>query len=340
MPDKYTKVIQVKPVLEEISTKNSLQVAVNGFFSNFQQKTKSNVDILKDKLKNLKSEINELNLSKALGEDKDADKKLANLNELLSQTKKELIFTKAQSLGQKAQDFTNKIEQIGQKSIQFIKDMGTSAIDFISGLAENAIKEIKNMASYSLSTTLTINQEARDLALQYGFSDAQTYAYSKVSEEMGIKSEEDVWLMTPAQRERFAERIGYYSGEYDKLANKGFFESYERFQAKFTDFKNDVQMKVVEFFTQNEDLITTSLDMGVQILGKILDVVSWISKLQSGGETRSSLNDIINNYTNGNKNTNIKIDNTFNDVSLNDQIRLRNIGNELNRTLLNQIEQI
>ena len=147
--DKYTKIVEVKPVLEEISTKNSLQIAVNGFFSNFQQKTKTNVDVLKEKLSSLKDDIEDLNFAKALSDERlkktfDSDKlaeekeynkklteQLENLNKLLDQNKKQLVFEKARGLGQKTQDFTNKIEEIGKKSVSFIDDLGTNAINFI-----------------------------------------------------------------------------------------------------------------------------------------------------------------------------------------------------------------
>jgi len=311
--DKYTKVIEVKPKLEKLSTENSLASIVDGFFTNFQKQTNSNIESVKQKLASLKTGFEET------GENKD---------------KKSIV----KIISNKADEVANKLEGMAKKSVEFMDDIKTSAISYITGLIENAIGEIQNMASYSLSTTLKINQDARDLALQYGLTDAQVYAYSKVKDEMGITSEEDVWLMTPAQRERFAQRIGYYSGEYDKLANEGFFQSYEKFQAAFNDFKQDIQMKVVEFFMNNEDTIMECLETGVDLLGKLLQAVEFISKLSGGNSQQQSLSDIINNYSSGNKNTNIKVDTTFNGVSLTDQAKLRDIGNELNRTLLSQIE--
>ena len=274
-------------------------------------------------------------LMDALYDNSKLDEQLEELEESLLETNSELrLEREKRELEKRTVDWRATGANL-QNAIGTMLDKITSSLTGIATeLVQGVLEEIQNMASYSLSTTLKINQNARDLALQYGLTDVQTYAYSKVKEEMGISSEEDVWLMTPAQQERFAERIGYYSGQYEKLTNKKFFESYEKFQARFNDLKQEVQMKLIEFFVTNEDDIMFALETSTKVLGSILDLISSMNF----SESKSSLSDMINNYSTSNKNTNIKVDTTFNGVSVNDQMKLRQIGNELNRTLINQLD--
>ena len=142
-----------------------------------------------------------------------------------------------------------------------IKDkLKTSFNDFIKGFNEKlkdtfekAIKDYKEVASYSLSTSLKMNQKAREQALMYGLSDAQNYALTKAMDEIGANTVEDLYWMTPAQQERFSERIGYWTGQYNSLADKDAFKTLEELQAELNDIKTDFQMEVVQFISNNKE---------------------------------------------------------------------------------------
>ena len=63
----------------------------------------------------------------------------------------------------------------------------------------------------------------------------------------------------------------------------------------------------------------------------VISALSWIVKYLGGGERSSSerlaaSSDIINSYSSSNRNTSVKIDNTFNNVAKEDQTWLSNAG--------------
>jgi len=199
----------------------------------------------------------------------------------------------------------------------------------------DAIKEYQNVASYSLSTSLKMNQEAREQALMYGLSDAQNYALTKAMSEIGANSVEDLYWMTPTQQERFSERIGYWTGQYNSLADKDAFKTLEQLQAELNDIKTDFQMEVVQFLSNNKDTIIEGMKLGVSLLQGIMNALSWLIGSPEVNNRESAVSDAINNYSNSSSsNTNVKIDNSFNGVGTDNLAKLRKAGNEVNRQLI------
>lgn len=244
----------------------------------------------------------------------------------------------------KPKEETNRFKTSFKSISDGLANAASSAIqnvgESIKSYLKDAFEEFKNVSSFSLGTSLKINQTARENALMYGLSDAQNYAFEKAKEELGASSMEDLYYMTPAQQERFSERIGYWSGKYNELANKDAFKTFEEVQAELNDVKSDLQMTVVSFIADNKTLIIESFKVMTGSLSGILKVVSWISELLGFNETKESvISDTINNYaTSSNSNTSIKIDNSFTGISSDDVTKLRRAGNEVNNQIINALK--
>lgn len=236
-------------------------------------------------------------------------------------------------------------EKVGSMISSAITGILTSYIDMWGDILKGALEEFDRMSQYSLDTSLRVNSEAREQALMYGLSDAQNYALTRTKEEMGISSEEDMLMMTPAQQERFAERIGYYSDQYTQISNEGLFAKYEEYQAAVQEFQNEFQMEVIEFFAQNKDTIITVMNFIMDVMSALLDAVTWIVDALGGDDVRTEkensaiVSDTINSYSVANNNsTNVKIDNSFTNIPVKDQQQYVKAGQKVNEQLINALD--
>ena len=98
------------------------------------------------------------------------------------------------------------------------------------------------------------------------------------------------------------------------------------------DFKQEILTEVVRFFVDNKDTIKNGMlalmklaEFTISALGKIVD---FLNVRDVSYESNMGLaSDIINNYSGGNSSSlSVKIDNTFNNVSKDDQTWLANAG--------------
>ena len=267
--------------------------------------------------------------------------RIEEIQSKIQETDEEALGVRARQ--REAAQAPNKFKQQTQESFKNlasgIKEKLVSVFDSFNDQLKKtltkAIEEYQNIASYSLSTSLKMNQEAREQALMYGLSDAQNYALTKAMEEIGAGSVEDLYWMTEAQQERFSERIGYWTGQYNALADKNAFKTLEQLQAELNDIKTDFQMEVVQFVANNKETIIWTLKTGVSILQKIMDGLAWLIGTTPESGREGALSDAINNYsTSNNSQTNVKIDNSFNGVSTDNLSKLRKAGNEVNRQLI------
>src|SRR5690554_2669226 len=187
------------------------------------------------------------------------------MTDLAKDTSKEDIET-FKNLKIMLDDLSESTKQTANKSIvrKLIKDklgnilesIGDALTDFLKDTFNTAKERIFDMASYDLQNSLFTNSSAREQALKYGIMDpAQNYALSQVMGELGMspESEEDLMFMNPAQQEKFAERMGYWSGKYTELANKDFFRTVQEFQLEWSEFKYGMELGMIEFFMQNKD---------------------------------------------------------------------------------------
>lgn len=201
-----------------------------------------------------------------------------------------------------------------------LESIGDALTDFFKDTFKAAKERILDMASYDLENSLFSNSSAREQALKYGIMDpAQNYALSQTMSELKMNSEEDLMLMQPAQREKFAERMGYWSGKYTELANQDFFRTAQEFQLEWSEFKHGMELGMIEFFMQNKDTIKQVMEAGIQfmegtltLLGAILD---FLQISRSDAQRNAASMEIVRNYTGGTNMTNVNISNTLNPSS-------------------------
>lgn len=211
--------------------------------------------------------------------------------------------------------FTNKLATVGTDFAQSLKT-----------LFKDSWAELNNMLKWSRLT----NQEVRNQAFQYGFDPSQNYAFSKVSDLMGISGLEDIAYMNQQQRDKFFEKFNEYSNRYSQLYDSGFFDTLEQYNWEMKEFKEDLQYSVIEFFVNNKDTIKAILNLLMTLAKAVVSLTGWLlgtgsrSEEEKLAESRRILGLTTSNTTNNN--SNIRINNTFNGVSQQDRSWLQNAG--------------
>lgn len=289
------------------------------------------------------------NLSKEEYDFTEIESALKNINELTDEyndlmekyTEAESDKEELEESGGGGTDWEKVGKTVGKYAANKLESALNKFVDSFGKLLSNALDEFDEMSQYNLETSLRVNSDVREQALQYGLSSAQNYAFDKVKDVMGISSEEDLYMMTPEQQNRFAELIGKYTSQYQEIADKDLFSKYEEYQAAVQDFQDELQLEIIEFFAENKDTIISVMEFLMDALSAILDVVTWINEtLRSDEEMTSEENsamvsDIINSYSVSNsKTTNVKIDNSFSNISPSDQSQYINAGKRVNEQLI------
>ena len=210
--------------------------------------------------------------------------------------------------------FTNKLATVGTDFAQSLKQ-----------LFKDSWTELNNMLKWSRLT----NQEVRNQAFQYGFDPAQNYAFSKVSDLMGISGLEDIAYMNQQQRDKFFEKFNEYSDRYAQLYDSGFFDTLEQYNWEMEEFKQDLQYSIIQFFVDNKDVIKGVLKFLMSIMSGVAAIANFLIKPartqeEKLADARRILGLTTSNTTNNN--SNIRINNTFNGVSQQDRSWLQNAG--------------
>jgi len=241
------------------------------------------------------------------------------------------------SMGQLTEEQKKSQIEMSKSVTKSIKDSLTNILstmeDFFSDMFLEAKERILDMASFDLSSSYFTNQSAREQALKYGIMDpSQNYALTQTMGELGMQSEEDLMFMNETQREKFAERIGYWSGKYTELADKDFFNIVQTFQLEWNEFKSDFQLSIIEFFIENKNTIKTVLtglitfmQVTITTLGSILD---FLQISQTSSQRTAYTNELIRQYSTDQSSTTVNINNTLNPASqvLTDKAMLAQAG--------------
>lgn len=364
-------------------TSNTLQTSINELKERLTKTKGYDFYQTKEKYKQNKAELSDLKLY-GIGS-KDELKRIEELEKLNAELKKTIDsneenydFTEIKSLLSIIEELTNKqnelmkdyseteIEkklaeedlktnksvnwaqqgkEVGERISDKMMNVLTSFLKGFKNVLSDALSEFDEMSQYSLETSLRVNSSVREQALQYGLSSSENYAFSKAKNVMGITSEEDLYMMTPAQQERFANLIGKYTNQYQKISDKNLFAKYEEYQAAVQDFQDEFQMEVIEFFAENKDTIISVMNFLMECLSAILDAVSWISKRlgfdeeMSAEQNSAMISDIVDSYSISNsKSTNVRIDNNFSNISPTEQAQYIKAGKSVNRQIIAALE--
>lgn len=296
---------------------------------------KSMTDVAKSSKEDLKKEIEQLreNLDLKLFGTEEVKKKRQELKGLQKELNKMEFKEGFSDFSQGLKEGFNldkkgfNWKQAGKDFSSEIASVLKNAKDMLVDVLKDAWAELDNILQYSLLS----NEHTRNLAFTYGFSGSQAYGYDKAMGIMGLQSQEDLMYLNPQQRQKFFESMTHFTEKYNDLYNKGFFDEYLDFQYEMAEFKEDVKLEIVQFFMNNKDLIKDGMK-AIMILSKgALEALTNIVKFlginsRDTSDRVAASTDIVNSYANNSRTTDIKIDNTFNNVAKQDQGWLVNAG--------------
>ena len=218
-------------------------------------------------------------------------------------------------------------EDFGKNVANKLTNVFDNAWSSLKSLLSDSWKEFQNMLDYS---TLA-NARTRELAFTYGFTGSQAYGYDKALSAMGMSDIEDLYFAEDWQKEKFYDIMTKNAERYEELYDSGFFQDSMDFQYEMQELKQEMMLEIVQFFMDNKDLIKSGMMAMLDLSKFVISALGWIVKYLGGGERSSSerlaaSSDIINSYSSSNRNTSVKIDNTFNNVAKEDQTWLSNAG--------------
>ena len=207
---------------------------------------------------------------------------------------------------------------VGNLKMQVVNQLSSLANSFISGIAnvfKEAWEELGNMVNQSFLT----NSTYRENAFSYGMSASESYGFEQAKSMLGIQSEEDLWYMNDYQQEKFREVMTKYAERYEELYDSGFFEDYLDFQIEMQEFKQDMEMEIIEFFMDNKDTIKDFMELAMDAMKFIVDALGWIMDVLNPDdktfdeEKIDNINGILDQYVSNNNVTNnsVHMDGTY-----------------------------
>lgn len=235
----------------------------------------------------------------------------------------------------------------GKKLISIFESIGKKISDFISDMFNKAIEKLDDIAGYDLQNTTVFNQEALSLATDYGLTGSDAYAAQKASEQLGYGSVDtlidNLWNMNDKQREQFNEYMQMYRQSYEN--DKELATNYQQFKFEWQKFQEELQMDLLEWFSNNKDTIKSAMELLISFMKSTLEMLSTIASV-FGNETErsdiartSATTDIINSYKNSNT-SNVSVSNTFNVSGGMNQSNseLKNAGSTIYRQIMKAFE--
>lgn len=197
---------------------------------------------------------------------------------------------------------------IGNLKMQVLRQLSNIANSFISGIAnvfKEAWEELGNMVNQSFLT----NDTYRENAFSYGMSASESYGFEQAKSMLGVNDETMIY-MDDYQWGKFRDIMTKYTERYEKLYDSGFFEDYLDFQIEMQEFKQDMEMEIIEFFMDNKDTIKDFMELTMDAMEFIVDALGWIMDFldpddrTSDEEKIDNINGILDQYVSNNNVTN------------------------------------
>lgn len=197
---------------------------------------------------------------------------------------------------------------VGNIKTQVLRQLSSIANSFISGIAnvfKEAWEELGNMVERSFLT----NDTYRENAFSYGMSASESYGFEQAKSMLGVNDETMIY-MNDYQWGKFRDIMTKYAERYEKLYDSGFFEDYLDFQIEMQEFKQDMEMEIIEFFMDNKDTIKDFMELTIDAMEFIVDALGWIMDfLDPDGRTSDeekidNINGILDQYVSNNNVTN------------------------------------
>lgn len=213
---------------------------------------------------------------------------LAGSNEMLKEEYEKLTGSENSGLfSQKGMDVF-----IGNLKTQVINKLSNIAKSLLSGIA-NVFKEAWQELGDMVNQSFLTNSTYRNNAFTYGMSASESYGFEQAKSMMGL-SEDDLYYMNDYQQEKFREIMTKYAERYEELYDSGFFEDYLDYQIEMQEFKQDMEMEIIEFFMDNKDTIKQFMELVMSAMEFLVDTVGAILDFFTGDQTsdKEKLNEI------------------------------------------------
>ena len=203
------------------------------------------------------------------------------------------------------------------------KEVAQNIGNAITSAFKDAWEELSNILNFSqLSSSHT-----RELAFGYGFSSSEAYAWDKALGAVGLESEEDLFYANQQELAQFREAFEKYSNKYDELYDSGFFNKMQEYQFEMADFKNEMQLEIVEFFMNNKELIKSGMEGMMTAAEILLKMFAWLVRAFGTTNDALSTSDVISQYSEvTNRSNNVSVNNNFNGVGKSDEQWLSDMG--------------
>ena len=250
---------------------------------------------------------------------------------------------------QALENLKNKFKEAGQAVKEFgtekLKDLGKKIQNFFKDLFMDAINSIKEMISYN-SQGLNFTREARDQQLEWGFSDSENYAVSKLAKEKNLNYEDFIsGELNPKQEEYYKKMLAEYSKNYELMKSSGALEKMSESYEMFEKFKDEFKQTIMKFIVENGDTIMTVLK---GLMKAALGILKFVNRLFSafsdGSEddsiVSSNVSNLINQGVTNNNHTNtFTFNNTINNANkgITNQTQLSQLAGQNGRVLSRMI---
>ena len=227
---------------------------------------------------------------------------------------------KYQALSRAANHLDRALESAGKAVLGFVtkplKELASGAAE-----AAKAMLDFKTgIATYSASSSLITNAEAREQQLKYGLTAAQNYAFTQAKSMLNIQSDEDLMYMNAGQRDRLLSYMERYSDWYSELESSGVLASIQEMQLEFAELKQELAMEFLQWIAENKDAIMSVIKGMFEFLKVIANAVLSIMTL-FGGQSQdlyaaSDVSDRVTSNTNNSRTTNVTVNaNTTNNAT-------------------------
>lgn len=324
--DSYTKSINFDIDLRSVEKFNQYMTEIKDKFLTSEQASKQLTGLLGKRYSKSSKQLD------FTDEFKDTNEELMTFTDTLKQLNKEFEQNKEEKIKQELVDFFKKGGGFEKMALKAFFDAGKAIANYFKEQFKAALKEALEMASYSLMTTTKYNRDAWQNMMQYGLTGQESYAFSKAKSAIGVQSDEEFYqaMMSPSLQQAFKEYFDTYKKAYEEDIE--FATNVQEYQKAMEDFNREMQLELLGFLSDNKDIIQQVMKVALTFMDAVLDALGWMldyfgeEKQRSETERASTISDIIGNYTTSTNNTNISIDNTFNNVGKEDQTWLSNAG--------------
>lgn len=212
---------------------------------------------------------------------------------------------------------------------------------FIRNL-KNTFKEAWEELHTMLQFSQLSNRNTRDLAFRYGFNSSQAYGFSQAMSAVGLQDETALMFADPQQKQQFVEAFKKYTTQYAELYDSGFFRELQEYEYEMRMFKMDVTHELVGFFMSHKDTIMQAMQALIKIAEVTIGIMSWLEETFNVNPDKNiaSTSDVISQYTQTSKNTDIKFYNNFNNVTRQDEQWISNAGATAYKQLIEAVGNI